>query len=136
MRDDRYDLANFNIRFSPVAENGVIEPLEEADRIGFTYEEESIHLGASCVAGRMVFGSEAPCDRISDMTKINDQLFRDSNGQLVVRAFRLHFDFGSPKIELPTQSIKAIFQCLHQRGIAGNQDSGNTLLLDRHVESE
>jgi hypothetical protein len=84
----------------------------------------------------MVFGTDSPWDRISDRTKINDQLFRDSNGQLVVRAFRSRFNTGTPITELSTQWVSDIFQCLHQRGIAGKQDSGNTLLLGRNAESK
>jgi hypothetical protein len=136
MREDRYNLANFNIRFIPVMENEVTRPLVEADGIGFTYEEESVHLGASCDADRMVFGTDSPWYRISDRTKINDQLFRDSNGQLIVRAFRLRFNIGTPITELSTQWVSDIFQCLHQRGIAGKQDSGNTLVLGRNAESK
>jgi hypothetical protein len=130
MREDRYKLADFNIRFIPIMGSGVAQPFSASGGIAFQYAEEVVHLGASCNAGRMVFGTDAPCDRSFVRKWISNQLFLDSGGHLAVRAFRLEFDPGPHALELSRLWLSDIFQCLYHRGIGDKQAGGETLLLD------
>ncbi|KAI4670215.1 uncharacterized protein J4E79_000496 [Alternaria viburni] len=130
MREDRYNLADFKIRFNPILTDGVVQPFEGSDEVGFDYEEEVVHLGASRNTGRMIFGTDAPCDRTFVKKWINSQLFLDDGGHLAVRAFRLKFDPGTHARELSKQWLSDIFQHLHRRGIGGKSAGSNTLLLD------
>ncbi|KAI4607376.1 hypothetical protein J4E80_009771 [Alternaria sp. BMP 0032] len=130
MREDRYNLADFKIRFNLILTDGVVQPFEGSDEIGFDYEEEVVHLGASRNTGRMIFGTDAPCDRTFVKKWINSQLFLDDGGHLAVRAFRLKFDPGTHARELSKRWLSDIFQHLHRRGIRGISAGSNTLLLD------
>jgi len=58
MREDRYSLANFKIRFDPILKDRVAQPFEGSDEIGFDYEDEMVYLGASCGIRRIVFGTD------------------------------------------------------------------------------
>ncbi|KAI4929567.1 uncharacterized protein J4E92_005232 [Alternaria infectoria] len=130
MREDRYDLADFKIRFNPILTDGVAQSFEGSDEIGFDYEEEVVHLGASVNTGRMIFGTDTPCDRTFVKRWLNSQLFLDDAGHLAVRAFRLKFDPGTHAREVSKQWLSDIFKHLHRRGIGGKSAGSNTLLLD------
>ncbi|RMZ69780.1 hypothetical protein GMOD_00010197 [Pyrenophora seminiperda CCB06] len=82
-------------------------------RIRFTYEDEIVYLGASCKAGKIVYGHNTPWDSIPDRNKDGDFLFRDDEGYLAVRAFRIKFDFGS---RYSGKWGLDILRRLHQRG--------------------
>jgi len=131
VREDRYSLVDFKIRCKPILQDGLAQPFGESDEIGVDYEEEVVYLGASHNADRMIFGTDASCDRTFVVKKwINSQLFLDDGGHLAVRAFRLKFDPGTHARELSKQWLSDIFQHLHRRGIGGRGTGSNTLLLD------
>jgi len=130
MREDRYNLADFKIRFNPILKDGVAQPFQGSGEIGFDYEDEMVYLEASCGARRIVFGTDDSRDRTSHGTWVNSQLFLENRGHLGVRAFRLKFDPGTHARELSKQWLSDIFQHLHRRGIGGKSAGSNTLLLD------
>ncbi|KAI4653739.1 hypothetical protein J4E93_001506 [Alternaria ventricosa] len=125
VREDRYNLVDFKVHCEPNSKNRLAQRFE----IGFDYEEEVVHLGASRNTGRMIFGTDAPCHRTFVKKWINNQLFLDDGGHLAVRAFRLKFDPGTHGRELSRQWLSDIFQHLHKRGVSRKIDS-KTLLLD------
>ncbi|KAH6877988.1 hypothetical protein BKA58DRAFT_398078 [Alternaria rosae] len=128
VREDRYNLVDFKIRYKPILKDGLAQPFGNADEIGFDYEEV-VHLGASHNTGKIIFDIDAPCDRTFVKKWINNQLFLHDGGHLAVRTFRLKFDPGTHARELSRQWLSDIFQHLHKRGVGRKTDS-NTLVLD------
>ncbi|KAI4956206.1 hypothetical protein J4E91_000417 [Alternaria rosae] len=129
VREDRYNLVDFKVRYKPILKDGLAQPFVSSDEIGFEYEEV-VHLGASHNTGRIIFDTDAPCDRTFVNKWINNQLFLDDGGHLAVRAFRLNLDPGTHARELSRQWLSGIFQHLHERGIVGRETGSDTLLLD------